>query len=420
MIRIAHFSDLHYSHKMLEEADRCFAAAIDRAIELGAEVAVISGDATDHALDLHAPAARTLLTQVCRLAHHCPVLMLQGTMSHEPPGTLSVFRLLGTRHPVHVSDKIEQVALTSKGWLASAGWRFDEVPQGRVLFSCLPAVNKAVLVAAVGVDGSPAPHVDQLLAGLVPTNTAARLRGMPTVGVSHGTVFGCTTEHGVPMAGFDHEFTTGALFGAQTQAFLLGHIHKHQTWQQDGTAGHQCIAYAGSIGRFHHGEAGDKGFLLWTVDSQGAHCTLHPTPARRTLDIHFEGPPDMEALRAQAKSAQGAWVRLRWQIPEEDRNAVDHKAIESLFSQAKGVQIEARLIPVQRTRTQGWAQATQLADKVRLWAEVAQADAEPLLAALQQLQTMTPEQIAQKALSAMTQQSGREAWEKGRFPYPSE
>ena len=47
MIRIAHFSDLHYGTKNLAEADRCFGAAIDRAIAVGVEAAVLSGDATD-------------------------------------------------------------------------------------------------------------------------------------------------------------------------------------------------------------------------------------------------------------------------------------------------------------------------------------------------------------------------------------
>ena len=83
-MRVAHLSDLHYGPRHLEEADRCFSAAVDRAIELAVDVAVISGDATDHALDLHAPAALRLLAQVRRLADHCPVLMLQGTWSHEP------------------------------------------------------------------------------------------------------------------------------------------------------------------------------------------------------------------------------------------------------------------------------------------------------------------------------------------------
>jgi exonuclease SbcD len=48
---------------------------------------------------------------VRRLADHCPVLMLQGTYSYEPPGTLSIFRLLGGRFGVHVADRIKQVGL---------------------------------------------------------------------------------------------------------------------------------------------------------------------------------------------------------------------------------------------------------------------------------------------------------------------
>jgi len=87
-------------------------------------------------------------------------------------------------------------------------------------------------------------------------------------------VFGCVSEHGVPMAGFDHEFTTGALFAAEAQAFLLGHIHRHQAWTAEGAAGRQCIAYAGSIGRLHYGEEGEKGFLLWEIDAdwKGGSC----------------------------------------------------------------------------------------------------------------------------------------------------
>src|ERR1700690_2334012 len=126
MIRIAHFSDLHYSEKHLTEADRCFTYAVDRAIGMKVDAAVISGDATDHALDVHAPAVERLARNVRRLADHCPILMLQGTYSHEPPGTLSIFRLLGGRYPVHVADRIGQVALTSDGrWITSDGWRLD-------------------------------------------------------------------------------------------------------------------------------------------------------------------------------------------------------------------------------------------------------------------------------------------------------
>ena len=97
MIRVAHFSDLHYAGATLTEVDRCFSFAVDAAIARGADCAVISGDSTDHALEVHAPAVEALARNIRRLADHCPVLMLHGTFSHEPPGALNVFRLLGGR-----------------------------------------------------------------------------------------------------------------------------------------------------------------------------------------------------------------------------------------------------------------------------------------------------------------------------------
>lgn len=405
MTRIAHFSDLHYGPKNLIEADRCFGAAIDRAVALKVDAAVISGDATDHALDLHAPAAARLLAQVRRLADHCPVLMLQGTFSHEPPGTLAAFRLLGGKHPVHVADRIGQVGLTRSGrWLASEGWRFESVPAClAALFSCVPTVNKAMVAATVGAGQAAqavGEHLADLLRGWAPIHAAARESGLATIGVSHGTVFGCVTEHGVPMAGFDHEFTTGSLFAAGAQAFMLGHIHRHQTWESDGPAGQQCIAYPGSIGRFHYGEQGEKGCLLWEIGSDNVRCTLEPTPARRTIDIVFDGKPDLEALQAAVAGQEvaGAFVRVRWTIAEEDRHEVDRASILRVLEGAAESKLEGRIVPVVRTRAAGISQLASLADKVRVWAQATDARPEPLLNCLQTLMTQAPDEIAARAL----------------------
>ncbi|PPU86298.1 metallophosphatase family protein [Xanthomonas hortorum pv. hederae] len=405
-MRIAHFSDLHYGPRNLAEADRCFGAAIDAAIAARAEVAVLSGDATDHALDLHAPSTARLAGQLRRLADHCPVLMLQGTYSHEPPGTLAVPGMLGGRHPIQVVERIGQVALAaSGGWIASPGWRFDEVPADAVaLFSCVPTVNKAAVAAAMGAGEAATAVGEQLqvvLRGFAPGHRAARRRSLPCVGVSHGTVFGAVSEHGVPMAGFDHEFTTGALFAAEAQAFLLGHIHRHQAWERTGPAGLQRIAYAGSIGRFHYGEADEKGWLLWEVEADGAQCRLMPTPARRTLELDFDGPPDLEAIRRAVaeQEIEGAFVRVRWRVAEEDRHDVDRKAIEGLLAGAAGIKLEGRIVPVQRSRAAGIAGLVRLPDKIRAWAKVSDVRAAPLLECLAALEQQSPEQVAAAVLS---------------------
>ncbi len=396
-IRIAHFSDLHYGERHLVEADRCFTYAVDRAMAMKVDAAVISGDATDHALDLHAPAVEHLALNVRRLADHCPVLILQGTYTHEPPGTLAIFRLLGGRYPVYVADRICQVALAPDGrWIGSRGWRFDRVPDAtRALFSCVPTVNKAAVAAAVGAAAAATAVGDQmalLLRGFAPMNQVARDERVPTIGVSHGTVFGCLTEHGVPMAGFDHEFTTGTLFAAQAQAFMLGHIHRHQQWQENG----RLIAYAGSIGRYHYGEEGDKGFLLWEIGAAAARFDLEPTPARRTVDLCFEGKPDLEAIRSAAQEADiaGAYVRVRWCVADEDRHQIDRNAIERLLCAAKEVKLEGRIVPVVRTRAAGMSQAATIVEKVRAWAAATETKVGPLLTCLERLQSLTPEAIA--------------------------
>lgn len=401
MIKVAHVSDLHYSSGTLAEAQRCFAFAVDEAIRRGVDAAVISGDSTDHALDVHDPAVLKLAGEVRRLADHCPVLMLQGTYSHEPPGTLSIFRLLGGCHPVHVADRIQQVALTHEGrWVESEGWRFTSLPdRTRGLFTCVPTLNKATVAATVGATRAAEAvggEIADLLAGYGTINAAAARAGVATLGVSHGTVVGCVTEHGVPMAGLDHEFTTTSLFSAGVQAFMLGHIHKHQHWEDAG----RFIAYAGSIGRFHHGEPDAKGFLVWEIDGAGVRFELVPTPARRTVDLCFDGAPDVEAIAAamRERSLSGAFVRVRWQIPEEDRARVDRAAIQHALEGAAGVLLEGRVVPLARARAQGISRLSTLAAKVGAWAELAAVEERPLLERLEALMHEAPERLVLRLL----------------------
>ena len=408
MMRIAHLSDLHFGDpKTLAEVERCTAFAIDAAVARGAELAVISGDSTDHAIDVHSPSFVALARLVRRLADHCPVLMLQGTYSHEPPGTLDVFRLLGGRYPVHVADRIHQVAWCgAQGWVASDAWRFDGLPAiAQVLLSCVPTVNKATVAAAVGATAA-AEAVGQqladLLAGFGEINRQATAAGVPTVGVSHGTVSGSVTEHGVPMAGLDHEFTTGSLFGAQASAFMLGHIHKHQAWAQDG----RVIAYPGSIGRLHYGEEEAKGCLLWDVSPHGASFRFIETPARRMLHLTFSGRPDMDAIRAAAADAAGAFVRVRWQIAEEERASVDRDEIERLLAGAAELRLEGRVVPLLRARSAGISAVPTLADKLRRWAALAGVDGEPLAERLSWLQATPPEEIVRGVLDDLAAMGG--------------
>ncbi|MBB3262261.1 exonuclease SbcD [Paraburkholderia bannensis] len=406
-MEIAHFSDLHYSPERLDEADRCFGFAVSDAITRGARIAVVSGDSTDHRLDAHSPALVALARQIHRLAAAMPVIMLQGTFSHEPPGTLDIFALMGSTHSVFVANRIQQVAFASGGFLASAGAVFSEkelalviAMQPDAVFTCLPTVNKGQFAASVGALAAATDLGDVLATYLAASGRVnARLRdaGIRTVGISHGTVNGCETEHGVTMAGFDHEFSLSALFDAQCSAFLLGHIHKHQSWERAG----QRIAYAGSIGRFHYGEQGDKGYLLWEVDTHSASAELVPTPSRRMLCIDFDGPPDMARLAKFAADSGDAFVRVRWQVDEEHRQSVDRAAIEAMFAHAPGVKIEPRILPVVRSRAEGISLERSVDAKLARWCELTDVQASPLLERLQLLESGDANAIAQSILAGL-------------------
>lgn len=414
-LRLAHFSDLHYSPGHLAEADRCFGFAVDHAIAAGCSVGVVSGDSTDHRLDAHTPALATLARRIHQLSAHMPVLMLQGTFSHEPPGTLDIFALIGDRHPVYIADRIHQVALCGGVFVPSvqAVFTLTELHQliahegtPDVVFTCVPTVNKAVLASAVGVANAATAVGDQLgayLAAAGVINQQLRQMGIRTVGVSHGTVNGCQTEHGVPMAGFDHEFTIGALFDAHCDAFMLGHIHRAQQWEREG----RVVAYPGSIGRFHYGEIGEKGYLRWQVSPGCASASLVPTPARETICVDFDGPPDMERLARTAGESGDKFVRVRWTVNEEHRQLVDREAIVALFSKAAELKIEARVLPAVRSRAEGISREASLPEKLARWGELTAVDTNPLVERLTLLRMLDPQSIADGVMAQLHQIDAR-------------
>ena len=409
-IRIAHTGDLHYSNATLEEVERCMEAFVASATSPSIDAIVIGGDSTDHRLDAHTPAFLALARRVKQMSGAKPIIMLQGTFSHEPPGMLSLFGMLSDK--VFVADRICQVALTSSGhWVPSQAFCFamDEfeslvasngVP--KAVFTCLPTVNKAILVASTasteGADLGNA--VAQVLQGFAASNARFSGAGIPTIGMSHGTVHNSRTEHGVPMHGADHEFTSGSLFSAGCSAFTLNHIHLHQDWEVNG----RRAAYSGSLPCLHYGEVGQKGWIKWAVDAKSSEFTFMPSPAQQFAEFNFSNVPDMEQLTSV--DVTGKKVRVRYVVDVEHRHMVDDDAIRAALVGALEVKVEARILPVLRTRAAGMSDANTDADKLKMWMTVTHTDSPRLLDCLATLATSDPEAIA-KALMDSAMRSAK-------------
>ena len=380
-------------------------AFVARATQDDVDVAVIGGDSTDHRLDAHTPAFLALTKRVKEISSQKPLLMLQGTFSHEPQGMLRVFSTLCDA--VFVADEICQVALTvSNRWVRSEAYRFTEEEclskmtsePWKCVFTCLPVLNKGVLLGRGEVSDADqmGELVAKLLGGFAPINAFFAQQGIPTVGVSHGTVHSSKTEHGVPMHGTDHEFTSGTLFSAGCSSFMLNHIHLHQEWEVNG----RRVAYSGSLPCLHHGEIGDKGWLLWSVNARSSEFEFVASPAQRFAEFNFDGSPDVELLR-QA-DVVGKKVRVRYTLNVEDRASVDHAAIQAALVGAEEVKIEPRLLPVLRVRSEEVASAATHAERLSVWLRVSNTDAQvgvSLQDALAKLAVSDPEQIAKAAIA---------------------
>lgn len=399
-IKIFHAADLHYAPRHLDQVDRCFGYAVDQAIAQQADVAVIAGDSFDATMNIHEPAFAAFLSRALQLADAMPLLILQGTFSHDRLGSLEALKRLRAKHPIMVADEPGQWALCHGGamWWDKVKPGEDPLVRGdRIVFSCLPSLNKAD-PAIREHEGGAAGYVADLLASWGQANDQARAAGLPTVLVSHGTVNGCVTESNYAMVSPDHEFSVGTLYQAQAQATMLGHIHKHQSWEDNG----RIVAYSGSIARLVHGHHDPVGYLMWEVDADSAAFEFHPTPARELIDIGFDGPPDMDELRRLAgqHTSDMHHVRIRYEIDQDHAHTIDKDAIRELFASAGDVRIEATVYPVQSVRASGIGKAMTLREKLGYWAATTGDDDRlpGMEERLEMLQTMEPEQIVDQLL----------------------
>jgi exonuclease SbcD len=391
-MKIAHLSDIHYSPKHLNWVDRAMAAAVDAAIDEAADAAVISGDSFDHGMGVHEPAFTAFIRQIIRLSNAMPVLILQGTFSHDRPGSLDVLKEIPTLHPVLVADRAAAYQLAPT--VHEYQWIETESDGGIVdnavgVFCCLPSLNKAE--AAIMDCGAQA-YVQTVMDRFRAITDQARTAALPAILVTHGTINGCRTESKYAMVSPDHEFTEATLLSSGANATLIGHIHATQEWRDNG----QVIAYPGSLARLVHGDHDPKGWLLWEITADAADYQFVNSPTRQLFEIDFDGPPNMDELVnvATQASADDA-VRIRWIVDQEYAHTIDKAAMRSLFSHCDSVKLEGTVLPMQSIRAEGISRAATLEDKLGYWLKTTgdEHQAGELSDRLQMLQSLDVDQI---------------------------
>lgn len=360
-LQLAHISDIHFGPAAAQEVQRCADYVAMRLNETKPDAILLSGDLFDHRLEAHAPAFRDAVHWVQRLANIAPVLILQGTFSHDVPGMLDILRVLSANHGIAVASEEGAWRLSEGAWDHVTSVTADD----QAIAYTWPPVNRGKLAVEGDLTAAYRRYVAGVQERAVAIAAQARELGVPSILTSHGTVNGCVTEHGQTLLSPDHEFGVAELISFGFDAVALGHIHKHQSWSD----GAQVVAYAGSLGRLHGGDYDPKGWINWSIKPGDVAFVLETTPARDMIEVICDGLPNMEELRAIAATAQGAFVRIRYTVASEQSELVDRKAITALFESAAVCKVEGTIVPRMQARAPEIAAANGVPAKLRLWAQ---------------------------------------------------
>jgi len=364
-VRIIHTGDIHFNSNLLKEITKCADYLVEKVQQDPPDVVVIAGDLFDERQTYDSPAFLAAVDFIHRLSDHAPVLIIQGTPSHDGH-TLKFLK----SDRVYIAENPDQVVLTEDGFIDFDG----QLPEGvKVLFSCLPSVSKARVLNAVGADlnGTNFNTIELLrdvLAGWGISNAAVKAAGVPVVLVSHLTVMGARLSTGQQMIGREVELGVEDLRSAKCDLVCLGHIHKMQNWGE--------IHYSGSLTRLNFGEEEEKGFFIHSIEDGTLTSDFVFTPARTMMTVDLDEIPSTDTA---IKVSDGAYVRLRYEVAEEDVHGVDEEALKAVYlsSGAGEVKIEKIVVPKERVRAEGISQAVDTTEKLKKWADVTGAELSP-------------------------------------------
>lgn len=383
ILKILHTADLHFSQKQdkLEETIYCTDYILAQAELIQPSLSIVAGDTVDEydgRINLDSPPARASIKFIKDLAMISPVVIVRGTISHDREAPY-IFGQLDTKFPVHVSHDIEMICLLQNktfepyyGDPRSIAENRYHVPlkavitllpspdKGKTLSGC---INQDIMSANIEASDK----MRDILTAIGEINKTVP-ENIPRILVAHGMITGSEFSSGIRATGEDFEYSVSDINLTNTDYKAFGHIHKMQKFPGN-------IFYSGSAGRMNLGETEEKGFLVpILMEREVTAVDFVSTPARK-FSLHETKweTGGLEAITTEAlkcaSECDGADVRFRYSIPEEEAHTVDRKALITKFKEAgaNSVKIESSIIPKVRQRAEGISQLETLPDKIRKW-----------------------------------------------------
>ena len=373
-MKCAHVADIHLDERRgdhgegLDESVERLLWIGEDAHKAGAEIMFVAGDTFQNSKS--SAAERNAAIKVYQSwAELFPVVVVKGNNSHDGPGEITLLGALKTKYTIHVFERpgsittgddsvIACLPFPEKNWLAAKLEPGQDV--GQVAAEALRAI---LLGWKVQFDECLGPRI---LLGHVELGSAVSDSGQPMVGK-------CVVE-----------MSEGDLLDAEADYYALGHIHAHQIH------GKGRICYAGSVRQCTFGEDNKKGYVLVDVERGKPPVIEHRrAPGRELITVTAEwmglelnncGDELYEVNKLYTEAGEldnmmavpeGSIVRLKYQVPESDREQAAEQAENAkkrwLAAGAHSVKLDVREIPTYRVRSEAIREAKTNTDKLEAW-----------------------------------------------------
>lgn len=367
MFKVGHFADLHSKEKDIEEVAKCAGFIAKRMEEEKPDLIVFAGDAS-HSRDIRmeSRAARLIVETFSRLADVAPVVIVQGTASHDG-NVPEILSMVHGFHEIHVSSKPEQIYLLRGHFLTEVYQPSDALKiEPSAVISLLPTPTKEWWSRGNGgsiaqSDMEISSALSAILAGF--GGQAAQFRA-PHLFVFHGTARGAKLCNGQNMIGREIEIGFDQIELTRCDRGLFGHIHLPQEVFPG-------VFYAGSVYAVDIGEAGSAhGFWMHELLDNGEwESVFHVTPTRKVSQVKADMTAEGYNLEAGLSDVDFAQASVRVEIKawQDDAAQIDRAAIEQQFKDRGASEVEIRIIRVPRetVRSANIMKLHSLRDKIK-------------------------------------------------------
>jgi exonuclease SbcD len=343
-IRLLHLADLHIGMENYGRLDPAtgvngrvldflhrFDKVIDYGLEREVDLVIFAGDAfkTRNPTPTY---QRAFARRVKRLADAgVPVILLVG--NHDLPAmvqrasSVDIFRTLEVSNVlVGRDERLHRV----------------ETRHGPVQIATVPYPVRQRLLVNDEYRGLSIKQLDEALRDIVTRNIEALARQLdpqvPAVLAAHLSVSGATfgSERSV-MIGRDAVVLKSALADPAWDYVALGHVHKHQSLNDDG---HPPVVYAGSLERIDFGEEGQPKGFCWVELARGETTwEFVEVDARRFVTVRADVRDELNPLMAlqqvvAAHDLRDAVVRLILHLRADQEPLVRDRDVRALLSDA--------------------------------------------------------------------------------------